>query len=142
MRLAFLFPLVLSACVGAIQVGPAAPDPTPTVIGQGADPANKIVVYRPSEIGLLPNVATSPALTLNGDAVGTCRIGAPLVLRVPDGTWVLGAVSENGEANQEVTVSGGEERYVRCGSDSVPSLAPGPVLTAVPLETGLKEAGL
>lgn len=142
MRIAFVLTLFLTACAGAVQVGTPAPDPTPTIIGQGTDPANRIVVYRPSEIGLLPNVATSPALTLDGDAVGTCRIGAPLVLRVPDGDWTIGALTENGSVNQVVSVSGGQEKYVRCGTDSAPSFGPRPVLVSVSADTGSSEAGI
>jgi hypothetical protein len=142
MRIAFLFPIVLTACAGAIQVGSPAPDPEPTIIGQGSDPANRIVVYRPSEFGPITNVATTPALTLDGRSVGTCRIGAPLVLRVPDGDWMIGALTENGTVNQVVSVSGGAERYVRCGTESAPSLGPRPVLVPVSSDTGSGEAGI
>ena len=142
MRIAVLLPIVLAGCAGAIQVGAPAPDPEPLIIGQGTEPANKIVVYRPSEFGPITNIATTPALTLDGRAVGTCRIGAPLVLRVPDGTWSIGAITENGEVKQGVTVSGGVEEYIRCGTQSAPTLAPQPVLVSVPEDTGRDEAGL
>ena len=142
MRIAFLFPVALAACAGAIQVGSPAPDPEPTIIGQGTDPTNRIVVYRPSEFGALTNVATTPALTLNGDAVGTCRIGAPLVLRVPDGAWTIGAMTENGEVNQVVSVANGAERYVRCGTEAAPSFGPKPILIPVSESVGEDEAGI
>lgn len=140
MRLAIVFPLLLAACAGAVRVGPAGPDPNASA-SQNSDSANKIVVYRASEFGFLGNVATSPGLTLNGDAIGTCRIGTPAVLRVPDGTWTIGAISENGNVNQDVTVANGTSSYIRCGVEPSPSFGPKPVLMPVSAEVGSREAG-
>ncbi len=137
-----LFAFALSGCAGTIQVGPAAPDGTPTVIGTGATPGNTIVVYRPSSIGVLTNEFTNPALVFQGEARGTCRVGAPLVLRVPDGVWTVEAVTGAGRTAAEVTVGGGEMAYLRCGTEATPSLGPRPVLVSVTDETGAREAGL
>ena len=130
MRVLLLF-LALSGCAVAIQQGPAGIDPDPTVIGQGVVPDNEILISRASNIGFLPNVATSPTLFLNGDEVGVCRVGYPVLLRVPDGTWIITASTSRGQVNQEVRVSGGEAVALRCGTTPVPSLGPKPVLTIV-----------
>ncbi len=138
----FLFVFALAGCAGAVQVGPAAPDATPTVIGTGATPGNTIVVYRPANIAPITNALTSPALVFQDEARGTCRVGAPLVLRVPDGNWTVEAVTETGQVSSVVSVSDGETAYLRCGTEAAPSFGPRPVLTPVSVETGTREAGL
>ena len=132
----------LSACAGAVQIGPASPDPDPTIIGEGDIPANEILVYRASEIGLLPNVATSPAVLLGERSIGTCRIGQPILLKVPDGTWTITALTAHGEVSQDVTVRQGERKNLRCGTTGAPSLNPAPTLVPVGTEIALEESGL
>ena len=132
----------LSACAVAVPVGQPGADPEPTIIGEGETPDNQVVVYRPGQIGLVTNVATSPAILLNGDAIGTCRFGQPLVLRLPDGTWTITAMTANGQVSQEVTVAGGSRANLRCGTTDLPSLVPAPTLVPVGTETALVEAGL
>ena len=69
---AVLLPLlfILSACAANIQVGDPAPDPTPTIIGEGTNPGSAIVVYRASETGFLANVATNPGALFRGTVDG------------------------------------------------------------------------
>ena len=134
--------MLFSGCAGTVQIGPAAPDASPTVIGAGATPGNTIVVYRPSSFGVLTNEFTNPALLFQGQARGTCRVGAPLVLRVPDGAWTIEAVTEAGRTSSVVSVRDGDTAYIRCGTDPTPSFGPRPVLTPVANETGAQEAGL
>jgi len=133
--------LTLSACAGVMQIGPAGPDPTPTIIGEGTVPDNEIVVYRPAQIGMISNVGTAPAVLLDGRTVGTCRIGQPLVLKVPDGTWTITAITANGKVVQEVTVGKGSRANLRCSTSSVPSLSPAPTLEPVGTEIAMHEAG-
>ncbi|MDJ1017064.1 MAG: hypothetical protein QNJ35_11180 [Paracoccaceae bacterium] len=137
-----LLPLLLAGCVGAVQIGPAAPDPDPTIIGQGVDPANEITIYRAAYFGLATSVAANPALVLDGRSVGTCRIGAPLVLRVPDGDYEIAAVTPAGTVTQTVSVSNGSQIFIRCGTGSAPAPAPVPVLETVTAETADREAGI
>lgn len=134
--------LALSACAGAIQIGPAGPDPDPTVIGEGNVPDNEILVYRAGQIGLVTNVATNPAILLDGRSIGTCRIGQPLLIRVPEGTWTITALTPNGRVTREVSVEAGDRRNLRCGTSVLPALGPAPTLVPVGDETALEEAGL
>ncbi|NNF91667.1 MAG: hypothetical protein HKM96_09805 [Boseongicola sp.] len=143
MRFLLLLPtLFLSACAFATQVGPAAQDRTPTIIGEGAVPSNEILIYRAGEVGLITNVATTPAILLDGRAIGTCRIGHPLVLKVPSGTWEITALTQNGKVVQEVTVGEGDRANLRCGTSSAPSLSPAPTLARVDAATADRESGL
>ena len=135
-------PLFLSACAATIQVGDPAPDPTPTIIGEGPEPGSAIVVYRASEAGFLGNVATNPALFLDERSMGTCRIGAPLVIRLAPGDYVLGAITQSGQAREAVTVGDGETVYLRCGTDASPSLTPPPFLDPVDATTGSRQSGV
>lgn len=139
--LALLF-LLLPGCAATIQVGPAAPDPTPTVIGQGIEPASEIVIYRASEPGFVANVAATPALLLDGRSVGTCRFGRPLRLRLPAGRYDIAAVTPESKVNQQVVLDEGETIHLRCGTAATPSLSPDPRLTPVDHETAAREAGL
>lgn len=143
MRLfAILAALTLAACAGAVQVGPAGPDPDPTVIGQGDEPANRIIVYRAAEIGFVANVASAPAILLDGRSVGTCRIGQPLVFKVPDGTWKITALGAGGEVSDAVTIQNGDRVNLRCGVSPAPALSPAPTLVRVETGVAMKEAGL
>jgi hypothetical protein len=135
-------PLLLSACAATLQVGDPAPDPTPTIIGQGADPGSAIVIYRASEAGFLGNVATNPALFLDERSMGTCRIGAPLVIRLAAGDYVVGAITQSGQAREALSVSDGQTLYVRCGTTASPSLSPPPFLDPVDATTGARQSGV
>ena len=104
MRL-LIFVMVLSGCAAAIKVGPAGPDPTPTIVGEGDAPGSTIIVYRRSEAGFIGTVASTPAITVNGQGVGTCRFDRPLVLRLPDGVHTLTALTENGQVSQAVSLA-------------------------------------
>ena len=139
MRVIALF-LILAGCAAVVQVGPAAPDPDPTTIGVGVEPTSEIIVYRASDVGLLPNVATAPELLLNRNSVGTCRVGKPLVLRVPAGNYTVTALTQSGEENQRVTLEEGDVRYLRCGVVAAPSISPKPRLNRVDAETAAREA--
>ncbi len=141
MRLIALF-LILTGCAAVVQIGPAAPDPDPTIIGVGDAPTSEIYIYRAAEAGLLPNVATTPALLLNRNSVGTCRFGRPLVLRLPAGNYTVTALTQSGEENQWVTLDEGDVRYLRCGVVAAPSISPIPRLTRVDAETAAREARL
>ncbi len=141
MRLIVLL-FILSGCAAVIQVGPAAPDPDPTIIGVGEEPTSEIYIYRAAEAGLLPNVATTPALLLNRNSVGTCRFGHPLVLRLPAGNYTVTALTQSGEENQWVTLEEGDTRYLRCGVVAAPSISPKPRLNRVDADTAASEAGL
>jgi len=141
MRLIALL-LVLSGCAAVIQVGPAAPDPDPTIIGVGVEPTSEIIIYRAAEAGLLPNVVTTPAILLNRNSVGTCRFGRPLILRVPAGNYTVTALTKSGEENQWVTLEEGDTRYLRCGVVAAPSVSPKPRLNRIDAETAAREAGL
>lgn len=144
MRTLLLLPaLFLAGCAGAVQVGPAAPDPDPVVIGAGSGASpNTIVVYRGATFGPVTNALTNPALTLDGRSVGTCRVGAPLVVRVPDGTWEIGAITGSGTTSRAVSVAGGETAYLQCGTEASLALGPRPDLQPVSVETGQRQAGL
>lgn len=137
-----LLPLLLSACAATIQVGDPAPDPTPTIIGQGSDPGSAIVIYRASEAGFLGNVATNPALFLDERSMGTCRIGAPLVIRLAAGDYVLGSITQGGQAREAVSVAEGQTVYVRCGTTASPSLTPPPFLDPVEASAGARQSGV
>lgn len=136
--------LALSACAATIQVGDPAPDPTPTIIGTGTgtDPGSAIIIYRASEAGFLANVATNPALFLDERSMGTCRIGAPLVIRLAAGDYVVGAITQAGQAREAVTVTEGQTLYVRCGTTASPSLSPPPFLDPVDTSTGARQSGV
>ena len=140
--LTLIFAFSLTACAGAVQIGPAGQDPDPTIIGEGDVPSNEILVYRRTEVGLVTNVATAPAILLNGRSIGTCRVGQPILIRVPQGTWTITAMTANGQVNQEVTVGEGDRTNLRCGTSSVPSLSPAPTLITVATEVAQEEAGL
>ena len=143
MRILLIFSaLALSACAAAVQLGPASPDPDPTIIGEGEMPSNEILVYRASQVGLVTNVAASPAILLDGRSIGTCRIGQPILIRVPSGTWTITALSANGQVSQEVTVTENERKNLRCGTSDVTSLRPSPILIPVETEVACEEAGL
>lgn len=105
-------------------------------------PSNEIVVYRAGQVGLVTNVASSPAILLDGRSIGTCRIGQPILIRVPSGTWTITALSANGQVSQEVTVGENERKNLRCGTSDVPSLNPSPILVPVETEVAFEEAGL
>ena len=132
----------LSACAATVPVGSPGPDPDPTVIGEGNMPANEIVVYRAASVGFVPNVGTAPAILLDGRSVGTCRVGQPLVFRVPNGTWTITAMTASGQVSQGVRVEDGERKNLRCGTSPVPSLSPVPTLVPVGTEVAQEEAGL
>ena len=138
-----LLPLILAGCAATIQVGSPAPDPDPTIIGAGSiEPDSSIIIYRASEGGFVANVASAPALLLNGDAVGTCRIGQPLVIRIGEGSHRIGALTASGEVEVTVDLEAGETEYLRCGTEGVPSLSPKPRLARVDAATASREAGL
>lgn len=134
--------LALPGCAAAIQVGTASPDPDPVVIGSGDVPTSEIIVYRTSEVGLLPQIATNPALLIDGRSVGTCRFDAPLRLRVPSGNYTITALTQNGEENQWVVVEEDSTYHLRCGVVAAPSVSPKPRLDRVSAETAAREAGL
>ena len=136
------FFLILTGCAAVVQVGPAAPDADPTIIGVGETPTSEIYIYRAAEAGLLPNVVTTPALLLNRNSVGTCRFGHPLVLRVPAGNYTVTALTQSGEENQWVVLEEGDVRYLRCGVVAAPSISPKPRLNRVDAETAAREARL
>ncbi len=142
MRLIVFIAFAVSGCAGAIQVGPAAPDNDPVVIGQGIDPKSEIIVYRASEVGLLTGIASAPALLLDGRAVGTCRFGQPLRIRLAAGNYTVSAITQGGEENQWVVVEDGTTTHLRCGVFAAPSLAPKPRLERVDATTASREAGL
>ena len=137
-----LLPFLLSACAATIQVGDPAPDPTPTIIGEGADPGSAIVIYRASEAGFLGNVATNPALFLDERSMGTCRIGAPLVIRLAPGDYVIWAITQAGQTREAVSVADGQTVYVRCGTTASPSLTPPPLLDPVDASAGARQSGV
>lgn len=141
MRLLILLPF-LAGCAAAIQVGPAGPDPTPTIVGEGVDPGATIIVYRRSEAGFVGNIAATPAITYDGRSVGTCRFDRPLVLRVPAGTHQVAVLTENGQVNQQVVVRDGETGYLRCGTAASPAFSPKPALQAVDRATAERELNL
>lgn len=144
-RFAALFAAVLlSGCAATVQVGPAAPDPEPTVIGaeNGIVPTSSIAIYRASEAGFVGNVATAPALLLGDRSLGTCRIGRPLIIRVKPGVYTVTALTQTGKVTRRVTVTEGETTHLRCGTAATPSLTPAPRLDPVDAETANREVGL
>lgn len=143
MRILALFLVFsLTACAATIPIGRPAADPNPTIIGEGDMPSNEILVYRAATVGLLPNVGTAPAILLDGRSIGTCRVGQPLLFRVPEGTWTITAMTANGQVSQEVSVGDGERKNLRCGTSTTPSLTPAPTLVPVGTEVAIEEAGL
>ena len=135
---------LLAGCAAAIQVGPAAPDPQPTVIGaeNGIVPGSAIAVYRASEAGFAGNIAATPALLLGDRSLGTCRFGRPLIIRVSPGVYTVTALTQAGRVTRRVSVSEGETTHLRCGTAATPSLTPAPRLDAVDPQTANREAGL
>jgi hypothetical protein len=129
----------LAGCAAAVQIGPAAPDPDPVVIGEGVDPTAEIVVYRPGQFGFVTNVAAAPELRLNGQPVGRCAIGKPLRLRLPGGQYTLEA-GEN--ARQVIDLEEFQTVYLRCNTVRLPSFAPKATLATVGAETAAREADL
>lgn len=143
MRIATAFlAFSLAACGGAYQSTLPAGAPSPTVSGGVDDPSNEIVIYRRAEIGVTANLAASPAILLDGRTIGTCRIAQPIIIRVPEGTWTITALTANGEVSQEVTVGEGDRANLRCGTSSVSPDNPVPTLISVETELAQKEAGL
>lgn len=132
---------VLSACAAAVPIGSPGADPSPTILGEGEMPSNEILIYRPAEVGFVTNVATAPAILLDGRPIGTCRIGQPIVLRVPAGTWTISALGQSGEIVREVSVRDGARASLRCGTTADP-FKPAPTLVMVDAVTGFEEAGL
>lgn len=124
----------LTGCAAAVQIGPASPDPDPVVIGQGIDPDAEIVVYRAAQAGFAGTVLTSPEVTLNGEPVGSCAHGRPLVLRVPQGTYVV----TNGAATETIR-AGNERTFLRCSTTGVQAKG---TLTQVDAVTAAKEANI
>uniref|UniRef100_UPI00260CC844 hypothetical protein n=1 Tax=uncultured Boseongicola sp. TaxID=1648499 RepID=UPI00260CC844 len=88
------------------------------------------------------NVATNPALFLGERSMGTCRIGAPLVIRLAPGDYVLGAITQAGQAREAVSVQEGQTLYMRCGITATPSLTPPPFLDPVDASTGARQSGV
>ena len=130
--------LALSGCAAVVQVGPAAQDDEPTVIGQGTDPDAEIYVYRAAQAGFVGNVVSAPEVTLNGQVVGTCSHGRPLVLRVPSGTHQVAAADTIINAQPAEN----EPVYLRCGVKGAPSLSPTGTLVEVDATTAAREASL
>ena len=120
--------LLLPACAAAIEVGTPGPDPDPTIIGSGTPGSAEILISRPSEAGLITQVAATPAILLDGRSVGTCRFGRPLRLRLPAGNYTVTALTENGEENQWVVMKEGEQVNLRCGVLATPNVTPMPRL--------------
>ena len=141
-KLAIALPVVLSACAGAVQIGPSAPDPDPVVIGQGTDYQAEIVIYRESEVGFIANVATAPEIFLGERRIGTCLTGKPYVLRLPAGNYTVRLRTGKTEENQWVVLSEGETVYLRCGTESGPSLSPAPILVREEAESARRAAGV
>lgn len=131
-----LLAFMLAACGSARELAPS----PPAVSGSGATPTNEILVYRRAEPGVSVNLATAPAILLDGRSIGTCRIAQPILIKVPKGTWAITALSVNGEVSQEVTVAEGDHADLRCGTSATMSEAP--ILTQVDRKTALAESGL
>jgi len=99
-------------------------------------------VYRPAEVGFVTNVASSPAILLGDRSLGTCRIGAPIIIRVPAGDWTVTALSQSGQVSEDVTVFEDDTRHLRCGAKPLPSLNAAPTLVPVSADVAREEAGL
>ena len=133
--LAFLAAISLTACTSASG-------PSTTTPGVGEMPSNEILIYRRAEAGVAANVTPAPAILLDGRAIGTCRIAQPILIRLPEGTWTVTALTPNGQVSQDVRVGEGDRVNLRCGTSSVPPLSPAPTLVEVETEVAQKEAGL
>ncbi len=123
--------LLLPACAAAVQVGTPGPDPSPTIMGEGTPGSAEILITRPNEAGLITQVAETPVLLLDGQSVGTCRFGAPLRLRLPEGSYEVTALTENGEESQWIVLEEGEAVSLRCGVLATPNVTPMPRLDRV-----------
>lgn len=131
----------LAACGATLSRTPP-PDPSPTVIGNGTVPSNEILVYRSDTVAQAANIVATPVILLDGRSIGTCRIGQPILIRVPSGTWTITALTASGEVSQEVVVRENVRASLRCGTALGTSLNPAPTLTRVDTETALAESGL
>ena len=133
----FTLPLLLAACATTVQVGSTGPDPDPTFIGEGEMPSNEVLIYRPAgEVGVATTVFTSPAIMINDNNVGDCRVGKPLLVRLPEGRWTVTAITSNSQVAQNVTVDEFDSAYFRCGVTGTFS----PVPTLVRVTRGVAEA--
>lgn len=132
----------LAACGGGYQSTLPATAPPPTISGGDNVPSNQIVIYRRAEIGVTANLVASPAILLDGRTIGTCRIAQPIVIRVPEGSWTITALTANGEVSQEVIVGEGDRANLRCGTSTASPDIPVPTLTSVDTEIAQQEAGL
>ena len=126
-----LLPLLLSGCAAAVQIGPAASDAEPTTIGGGDEPTQRNPNYTPVRSRPIMTIATIPVIYLDDMEVGTCEVGKPLLLRVPDGTWVVTARTPSGEMARRVTVGNAETVEMTCGASE--SLRPRPLLAVNPV---------
>ena len=140
--IAILSFLAATGCAAVVPIGPAGPDPSPTIIGEGETPTNEIIVFRPAEVGFITNVGTSPAILLGERSLGTCRIGAPIIIRVPAGDWTVTALTQSGQVSEVVSVGEGDTKHLRCGTESLPSLISAPTLEPVGADIASREAGL
>ncbi|MEM9898177.1 MAG: hypothetical protein AAF742_02240 [Pseudomonadota bacterium] len=120
--------LLLPGCAAAIQVGPAAPDPEPTVIGIGDNPTAEILISRASEVGIVTQVVATPDILINGMKIGTCRFDRPLRVGLPAGSYTVTARTEAAEESQWVVLEKGEAVALQCGVRASPDPTPRPRL--------------
>lgn len=118
-----LLPLLLSACVGAVQVGPPAATGAVT-LGEGA--TNEIVIARAASFGLPTTVGAAPEIQVDGVPVGRCAVGRQIVVRVPDGRHTVSARIEGREARVDLSLAAGARRAIDCGASQ--GLSPTPTL--------------
>lgn len=128
---------LLTACAVAFPVGP----PNPQGSGISDENTGTIVVYRNAVAGFIGNVASTPAITVDGNSAGVCLTNQPAVVTVAPGTHTV-TLTENGQASQEVSVETDETIYLRCDTEANPRLSPAPTLEPVDAATGARESGV
>ena len=110
---AFLLPLLLAGCfTDAPQTEEA------------ALVRNEILITRAER----DSNGGAPVLFLEAREIGLCTADEPTLIRVPDGTWAITAFTPGGEVTERVTLGGGQQVRLTCGttgrSDPAPFLVP------------------
>lgn len=84
---------------------------------------NEILITRPARSG---RTDIAPILFLEAREIGRCTRDQPTLIRVPDGTWAITALTLGGEVTRSVTVSGNQKLDLVCGTTG--GATPAPVL--------------
>ena len=112
-----LLPILLAGCAAEapLDVGDLLDEPVGAM--------NEILITRPARSG---RTDIAPILFLEAREIGRCTTDQPTLIRVPDGTWALTALTLAGEVTRTVTLSGNQNVELICGNTG--GTTPAPVL--------------